>query len=411
MNEPSLGGIRVEKKFVMGIVTGVAIVVTTGAWYGAGRNSNHPIVEQQVVNQAVEVVYNQRKVDALEGVVKSNYIGEIIDEDMLEGIYKGYVYGVGDAYTTYLTKEAFNKEETEAKGYYVGTGIKFAWGISNQYLIVTEVVPNSPADKAGVVTGDKILAIDGIKTLGSNDMKIYEKLAYNGEDAVVYTITSNDEAETREVSLVADAVAINLVEAKLLEGGTGYIALDGLVEGTVTEIQAALDELINEGAQRIVLDIRGVYSDHLEEVQKLCDLFLDQGVVFSVKSKDGTVKTYEATQGSCILPLAVLTNVYTEGVIEAFPAAIHSFSRGSVVGEVTAGNGTTQVRIPLEDGSGLSITTGLVLDASGNEIKNYGVKPTIVQKTTTENTLEIVTTGTLKLENDMVLQKAIEVLK
>lgn len=411
MNEPSRGGSRVEKRFVIGVVTGiVAGAVSVGTLYGVGRNG-HTIVGQQDENKQLSVEYSQRKLDALEGVVKSNYIGEIIDDNMIEGIYKGYVYGVGDAYTTYLTKEAFSKEETEAEGNYVGTGIKFAWGISNQYLMITEVIPNSPADKAGIVVGDKIFAIDGIKALGSNDTKIYEKLTYNGKDPVKYTIKNNDETETKEVTLTADVVKINLVDAKLLEDGTGYIVLDGLVDHTVEEIQAALDKLINEDAHSLVLDIRNVYSDNLEEVQKLCDLFLDKEVAFSVKSKDGSIKSYETTEGSCTLPLAVLTNTYTEGVIEAFPAAIEAYSRGSVVGEETAGNGTTQVRVPLEDGSGLSITTGLILDAKGNQIKDNGVVPTTIQKTITENTLELVTTGTLKLENDVVLQKAIEVLK
>ena len=400
-----------EKRFVVGVVTGIFVgVVSVGTLYGVGRNG-HTVVAQQEVGGGTTITYNQRKVNALKEVVQSHYIGEIVDDNMIEGIYKGYVYGVGDTYTTYLTKEAFSKQQNEAEGNYVGTGIKFAWGISNQYLIITEVIPNSPADKAGIVTGDKIFAIDDIKALGSNDTKIYEKLTYNGKDPVKYTIKNNDETVTKEINLTADVVKINLVDSKLLKDGTGYIVLNGLVDGTVKEIQSALDKLMEQGAHSLVLDLRSVYSDNLEEVQKLCDLFLDKEIAFSVKSKDGTVETYETEQGGYDLPLAVLTNTYTEGVIEAFPAAIEAFSRGSVVGEETAGNGTTQVRVPLEDGSGLSITTGLILDAKGNQIKDHGVVPNIIQKTITENSLELVTTGTLKLENDVVLQRAIEALK
>ncbi|MEF9959351.1 MAG: S41 family peptidase [Niameybacter sp.] len=400
-----------EKRFVVGIAVGVVVsVVSVGALYGTGHLNRLEKQLQPIVGAKVDY-YNKAKAGALKQVVQGKYIGENSEEDMLEGIYKGYVYGVGDAYTSYLPEDAFMKEQTEAEGNYIGTGIRFTWGITNQYLIVTEVIPNSPADQAGIVVGDKIFAIDGIKALGSNDTHIYEKLTYNGKDSVVYTFRNNDESETREVSLVADVVKINLVTAELLEDGIGYIALDGLAGGTTKEVEAKIEDLVSQGATSLVLDLRGTYSDNLEEVQKLCDLFLEEQVVFSVKHKDGTVTPYKATQGGYKMPLAVLTSVYTEGVLEAFPAAIQASERGTLVGIETAGNGTTQIRVPLEDGSGLSITTGLVLDAKGNQIKDKGIEPDVEQQTITENTLELVTTGMLKLENDVVLQKAIEVLK
>ncbi|WP_053983283.1 S41 family peptidase [Niameybacter massiliensis] len=400
-----------KRRFVIGIVAGVLVgVAGVGTLYGIGH-LNSAAGESGSSSILSGSFYNKAKANALKQVVQAKYIGEGLDEDMLEGIYRGYVYGVGDTYTSYLSEEAFNKEQTEAEGNYLGTGIRFTWGITNQYLIVTEVIPNSPAEQAGIIVGDKIFAVDGIKALGSNETKIYEKLIYNGTDPVVYTIKNNDETETREVSLVADVVKINLIESELLDNGVGYVDLDGLVNGSTQQIGTQIDELINKGATSLVLDLRSVYSDNLEEVQKLCDLFLDEQVVFSVKHKDGTVTPYKTEDGKYDLPLAVLTGTYTEGVLEAFPAAIQALDRGVLVGEETAGNGTTQVRVPLEDGSGLSITTGLVLDAKGNQIKDNGVVPSVVQKTITENSLELVTTGTLKLENDVILQKAIEVLK
>lgn len=404
-----------DKRLLMGVGAGVVVgLIGVGTLYGFNGNKTNLAstgTTQQNNGLFKGSSYNKTKVNALSEVLSSMYIGESDAEEMTEGLYKGFVYGVGDGYTVYLDADDFSKKETEAEGNYLGTGIKFTWGITNQHLIVTEVIPNSPAERAGIVMGDKIFEIDGIKAMGSNATKVYEKLVYSGSNPVNYVIKNNEETQTREVELVADVVEINLVHDKLLEDGVGYIELNGLVDGTVAKLQAAIDELINQSAKKLVLDLRGVYSDDTKAVKELCSLFIDEQEVFTVKNKDNTLTTYKSEKSIYELPLAVLTNTYTEGVIEAFPAAIKAYNRGKVVGEKTTGNGTTHARVPLEDGSGLSITTGIVLDAQGNQIKDEGVMPDVVQKSITENTLELVTTGHLKLENDVVLQKAIEVLK
>lgn len=406
-----------EKRGWIGVGTGVLIgVMSVGALYGvnylrSGNEEGNAAVSQSGQGVFNKSAYNKTKARALSDVISTTYIGEVNEEDMMEGIYKGYVYGVGDGYTVYLDADDFSKEETEAQGNYLGTGIRFTWGITNQHLVVTDVIPNSPADEAGIVVGDKIFAIDGIKAMGSNDTKIYEKLVYSGSDPVAYTFMNNEETETKTISLVADVVETNLIDAKLVAGDIGYIELSGLVEATPSLLEQAIDKLLNEGATKLVLDLRGVYSGDCEAVQQLCSLFISNEEVFSVQNKDESITTYSTTKARYDMPLAVLTSMYTEGVIEAFPAAIQAFDRGMVIGEKTAGNGTTHIRVPLEDGSGLSITTGIVRDAKGNQIKDEGITPNLIQKTTTDNTLELVTTGTLKLENDVVMQKALEALK
>lgn len=406
-----------EKRGWMGIGAGILIgVISVGTLYGIGYlniDRQDSVIDETkqwsgILNKRA---YNRMKVDALSELIQTTYIGESDPQDMLEGIYKGYVYGVGDGYTTYLDVDTFSKEETEEAGNYIGTGIRFTWGITNQHLVVTDVVPNSPADQAGIVVGDKIFEIDGIKAMGSNDTKIYEKLAYTGKDPVQYVIKNNAETETKTISLVVDVVEMNLVSAQLLTENIGYIKLEGLVEDTPALIQQSIDQLRDEGMTQLILDIRSVSSSNCEAVQALSNLFIGQQQVFSVKNKEGEIETYGTTEAMYDMPLAVLTSNFTEGVIEAFPAAIQVFDRGIVIGDTTAGNGTTHIRVPLEDGSGLSITTGMVMDAAGKQIMDEGITPDIKQKTTTDNTLELVTTGQLPLEHDVIVQKAVETLK
>lgn len=358
-----------------------------------------------------KVVFSQEKLNFINYAVGGNYITDTNNTDMTEGIYKGYVYGVGDAYTKYLTQEEFTKYKVESKGDYIGTGIRFAWGITNQYIIVTEVIPGSPAEEAGIKVGDKIVEIDNIKAMMSNEGEIYEKLTYTGDKPVKYKVEENDGSGSKEVDLISRVVEIDFVKAEMLEKQLGYISLDGLAQGTADQVKSSLDKLEEEGAKKLILDLRGTASNNLEEVKALCDLFLTEGTAFSVIDKNQDDKEYKTSKEYFEGELVIITNYYTAGAIEGFVGAIKDLGRGKIVGEKTVGNGTVQELVELEDGSGLSVTTGIIVTPKGIQIKGNGIEPDILEHTPTANTIELVTTGTIKRENDAPLQKAIEILK
>lgn len=391
----------VNKKNVM--KTGLGIIV--GSLVAGGTFIGVKAVTKE------ERAFSNEKLAFINAVVGSNYITEADGKEMIEGIYEGYVYGLEDKYTSYLSEEAFTKQKVESDGNYLGTGIRFSWGITNQYLMVTDVIPGSPAEEAGVKVGQRIVALDETPAMMSNEMEIYEKLTYTGENAVTYKIQENDGSNEKNVKLTSRVVEIDLIKGELLDKETGYIKIEGLTDGITKEVESLLEELKNQGATQFILDLRGTYSDNLEEVKALCDLFLPESTVFTVTDKKNQVKEYKSATAKHEEPIAILTNRYTEGAIEAFVGAIKESERGIVVGDKTAGNGTTQELIELEDGSGLSITTGLIKTPSGLQIKDNGIKPDISERTPTANTIELVTTGSIQRANDAPLQKAIEVLK
>ena len=165
-----------NRKMVVGLGLGVLMgLVLVGGMYTWGLMNGRR--SSSVVVGDTEVVYNQSKITYLDKALELYYIDERDEDALIEGIYRGYVYGLDDSYTRYLTVDEFNKQKEESVGNYVGTGIKFAWGITSQHLIVTEVIDGSPAQKAGIEVGDKIVAIDGTPAMGSNELEIYEKLA------------------------------------------------------------------------------------------------------------------------------------------------------------------------------------------------------------------------------------------
>lgn len=394
---------------VVGVGMGVMVgIVFFGSIHALGLLENGKKSRVEVAGE--DVVFNYGKVGYIDRALSTYYIDKMEDEELVEGIYRGYVYGLEDPYTRYLTAEEFNKQKEESVGNYVGTGIKFTWGITNQHIIVTEVIENSPADVAGIQVGDKVTAIDGIPAMGSNETIIYEKLIYSGSNPVAYTVMNNAETEEREVVLQADLVEIELITSEMIESEVGYVVLDGLVKGSSEMLEGHLNKLKKEGATKFIIDIRDTYSDNIEEVLKLCDLFLDQAQVFTVKNYKDESIAYTTTDGKYGEPVVVLTSQQTQGALEAFVATMKESKRGTVVGEKTTGNGTVQEKVGLEDGSGLMITTGLIMTQKGELIKGEGVKPDIVQRPDMNGTLELVTTGILTKEHDVVLQKGLEVL-
>lgn len=357
-----------------------------------------------------EEQFSKRKAANLEMMIQKYYMGDVSAEEMLEGVYKGYVYGLEDPGTRYLTADEYEKEAVAKKGEYLGTGIEFTWGLGSQNLIVTGVVPQSPAERAGIVVGDKIMAIDGVKAMMSNEVEIYEKLTYVGKEPVNYTITSNDGMPKGDVPLVVDIVDKVLTEHRLIGKDVGYIKINSLPQGAVAEVEAAIKDLERQGSKKLVLDLRGAQSNDLDEVKALADLFTKSGELFSVKGKQDKVTTYYASDGAISLPLGIIINHYTSGAIEGFALAMQTQGRGILVGEATSGKGTVQELIQLQDGSGLYVTTKLLMDAEGNLIKSKGVKPDILERVPTEDTIEIVTTGHLADESDTLLQKTIQAI-
>ncbi|MHC1749908.1 MAG: S41 family peptidase [Cellulosilyticaceae bacterium] len=393
-----------EKKFIFGVGMGI---IAGGLVYSIIT----PIVSAKTTD-----FYNENKTRYLEKTITNSYNSYIpadkIDEKQLvEGIYKGFVYGTEDAYTAYLDKEEYNKTTVMNAGDYIGTGIKFAWGLSKQYLIVTDVIEGSPAEAANIKVGDKIVGIDNIRAIMSNQVEIADKLTYTGEKAVIYTVQDNAEKNQKDIPLQARKVKVQAITKKQLPNNVGYIKLETMKDGMNSELKEALEALKAKGCNKFILDLRGLYANNLDETQKICDLFSNQGNLFKVEYANKTTKVYEATQGSYSEPIAILTDNFTTGTIEAFVGAMKGQNRATVIGETTGAKGTVEEIISLKDGTGLMITTGKLYTAEGDGIKDKGIEPDIAIKTPMADTLQILTKGSLPLEKDTQLQKAIERLK
>ena len=376
-----------------GIVLGASLTITIIGCASAITNSQ----------------YSHSKINFLNKLLQQSYLREIDDKKIENSIYAGYVSGLEDPMTSYLNEEQLKEQQVLQEGRYIGTGLQFEWGLDGRYIIVTDIIPGSPASLANVKIGDKITEIDKIKVILSNETELYEKLMYTGSKAVVYTVEDNDGKNARAISLTSKVLDRKSMTHKLIENNIGYITVFSIKDGASKELEKNIKALKEDGAKKFIIDIRNAYSNNIEETYKICQLFISEKTVFKIKNKQGEMKEYKTQKAPYKEDLIILINDRTKGALEAFAAALKTTQRGKVIGQKSAGIGRVGQIIPLkEDKTGLMVTTGIIYTSDNNSLKDKGVVPNLEVKNSVESVIELITKGKIEQKSDSQLMEAIK---
>lgn len=350
------------------------------------------------------------KLKFLSRQINKLYIGELNEQKLNDGIYTGYVEGLENPTSYYLDQEEYKANLAYEEGKAISTGLAYSWGLDGNHLVITDVVPDSPADKAGIKIGEQIVKVDDVKVIYSNEAAL-AKILSNAEEGSsnTYVIRKNANNSTeRKIKLTKELIEKPSLKADNI-GEIGYIKLKNITVGTSEEVKQALAAFEKEGHHKAVLDIRDLYSNNLQETLKLCDLLMNRGLAFKIKDKDGQMKEYYTTDGKVDNKVVLLMNNRTMGIIEALPAA----AKGNIplVGSHSAGAGYISELFPLDDGTGLRLATGILYTRDNQEVKTGGIA---VDKEVAQNMqaiTELMSKGKMSYESDLQLQKAISVLK
>ncbi|WP_010168277.1 S41 family peptidase [Candidatus Epulonipiscium viviparus] len=341
-------------------------------------------------------IYSSTKIIGLDRIVGLEYFKDSDFEDRVEGLYAGYVAALDDPNTAYLTADEKISYLQAQQGIVQNVGIQFTWGITNQYLVVTNVQVDSPAALAGIVTGDRIIQLDDTLAMGSNEVDIYKKLTTTDRTPVTYHIQKSD-GSLQAIPLTIAQLPVPVVEKQVLEGNIDYIKPNEFTNWTVD---------LDNG----IIDLRYITNVTIDEAQWLCDLFLDEGEIFTTVDKHGTEVVYNATPGKLTQDVAILIGNSTVGVIEAAIARLKPLENIYIVGEKTHGSGMTNELIELADGSALLVATNKIF-VDGTSVSDAAVEPEYEVRQGEPYTLELVTTGHKNLAKDDPLQKAIELIR
>lgn len=292
----------------------------------------------------------------------------------------GMMDSVHDRYTVFMTpKEFAGLNQGLDGGDFGGTGIVIQVDDKSKYISVENVVPDGPADKAGIEQDDLITAIDGVSTKGMSLNAASGKLRGKEGTRVTLSIERDNAALAAPITITRAKIHQLSVYEKMLPNKIGYIALTVFGRDTGDELNAALDRLQKQGARALVLDLRDNGGGYLEAAVAVSSKFIPSGPIVSVESRASNITTLDADDTAINpVPLAVLVNGYTASASEITSGAIQDSSVGTIIGTKTFGKGVVQTIIPLPDGSAIKVTTARYLTPRNRDINHLGITPDIV---------------------------------
>lgn len=354
------------------------------------------------------------KLKFLSRQVSKLYLGELDEKKLNEGVFTGYVDALENPVTTYLDETAYKQHLAYEEGKTIGTGLTYSWGLDGNHLVITEVIPNSPADKMGVKVGDQIIKVDDIKVIYSNESTLSKALGEAKEGSSnTYVIREKSNSTTANPTEKTIKIKKELIEKPSLKVDTidniGYLKLQNIKPGTSEEVEKALTDLGNKKISKVVLDIRDLYSNNLEETLKLCNLFMDKALAFKIENKEGAMQEYYTADGKTDAEVVILMNNSTAGMIEALPAAVKGII--PLVGTHSAGSGYLSEVFSLDDGSGLRLATGILYTKEGIAVNEDGIAVDEEAFQSVQSVIELLGEGTMSDASDMQLQAALNKLK
>ncbi|MBR4071252.1 MAG: S41 family peptidase [Clostridia bacterium] len=326
------------------------------------------------------------KLMAIEQALDDEYVKEIDEKKLIDSVLKGYMYGIGDNYADYYTKEEYASMMTDLSGKGVGIGVSVIYNSEYASIEVVSVFPNSPAFEAGVQAGDLIayLYIQGesvsVAELG------YEKALDNmlgeaGTSAEFTVFRGPGYEEIVEFSIIrAEYTEATVMSHKYsLDETIGIIKITSFDNNTPDQFSAALNSLTSEGIRGIILDVRYNPGGELYSVCKTLDMLLPEGPVIRTVDKKGKEEiVYVSDENETNIPMVVLVNEGTASAGELFTAALRDYEKASIVGTVTYGKGSMQTTSPFKDGTGFKFTTRYYCPPFSDNYDGVGIVPDVV---------------------------------
>ena len=340
-------------------------------------------------------------------LIDKYFLGEVDEEKLKEGAIKGYIEGLDDPYTEYISKEDMEDYLTDATGNFVGIGIYMVQDTETNKIMVLAPIKGSPAEKAGILPGDLIVSVDGV-TYTAEEMTVASS-KIKGEVGTAVKIEVLRGNETLNFELTRENIKVNPVEGKKLENNIGYIEFSSFDDGTAEEFKTKFEELQEQGIKSLIIDLRNNGGGIVDEALKIADYILEKDDVILYEVDKNEKETVEKSKNDPIInmPIIILTNENTASSSEILAGALKDYGKAKIVGTKTYGKGVIQQLLTLPDGSGLKITSEEYLTPNKTNINEIGIEPNEEVKLPDS----VINVLTVEEKDDTQLQKAIEMIK
>lgn len=336
------------------------------------------------------------KLAELEQYIQEKYYVPVDENDLMEGIYKGLFWGIGDPYSSYLSKDEYDEIMISTTGEYQGIGVTIApddRGLIN----VVSPIDGSPADKAGLKAGDKIISVeDEIYDGSAIDQAAAAMRGKPGTEVDLMIIRGQEELQ---FTITRANIIMHTVRSEILEGNIGYIRISSFEEKTANDFKDHLRDLELKGVKGFVLDLRDNGGGLVEISVEVADALLEEGVVTYTEDRKGKKRYYKSKPGKTNLPYVVLVNGGTASASEIVTGAIKDHKAGVIVGATTYGKGIIQSLEQLSNGDAVKLTIMQYFSPDGNIIHKVGIEPNVEVECFANDEL------------DQQLEKALELLQ
>lgn len=336
-------------------------------------------------NQKIKSVSEKQefysKLSEIDTYSRTHYISEIDESKLIEGMVSGYISGIGDSYAEYLTAEQYAQELNEESGVSVGLGFNYEKE-NGGYIKITEVVPASSADDAGLMAGDIITAVnntDVIAFAGGYDEAISLFTCEEGTRVKLYIKRTEEDGSTDFITydVTAQRTEKVTVTGRLLTPTQGYIRIASFTDKTEAQLKAKLDELISAGAEGLIFDLRNNEGGTMSMLQSCLDHIIGAGDIVTAQYISGSTEpVVVCTEAEKLnMPMSVIVNRNTAGTAELFAFALADNCGAHTIGKNTAGKGYSQSVYTCSDGSVVKLSTAIVTTANSGNFNGVGLKP------------------------------------
>ena len=352
-------------------------------------------------------------------IVQNQYVDEVPPKDLIYSAIKGTLRGL-DPHSSFLDPESYKDMQVETSGSFGGLGIEIT--LKDDILTVVAPIDGTPAYRAGLHTGDRIIKIDGLSTKDMQLADAVKRMRGKPGTKVTISVVREGWAEPKDFDIVREQIRVQSVKSVELGDGIEYIKLRQFQEQSPHDLDAALDKFAKNGMKALVLDLRNNPGGLLTAAVEVSEKFIEDGKL--VVYTEGRVRNQNmrfsahAKKGYAQMPMVVLINQGSASASEIVAGALQDYGRATIVGTQSFGKGSVQTIIPLSDGSGLRLTTAKYFTPKGRSIHGKGITPDIVVELPKEPVSQTPKERPLPSENplddlkkDIQVQRAIEVIK
>ena len=397
--------IRHMKKVVM--ISALLLIITLSLGGGVASKGNDTAATYENLRLFTEVL----------SIVQSQYVDEVAPKDIIYNAIKGTLRGL-DPHSSFLDPEMYREMQVETSGSFGGLGIEIT--LRDDVLTVVAPIEGTPAYRAGIQPGDRILKIEGLSTKDMQLSDAVKRMRGKPGSKITISIVREGWNEPKDFLITREQIRVQSVRANQLEPGIEYIKLRQFQEQTANDLETSLDKYVKEGKiQGLVLDLRNNPGGLLTSAVEVTEKFLESGKL--VVYTEGRVRNQNMRFSSNAkrvftdFPIVVLVNQGSASASEIVAGALQDWGRAVVIGTQSFGKGSVQTIIPLSDGSGLRLTTAKYFTPKGRSIHGKGITPDIVVEIPKDPSGKPPAPPSLdpaeELKKDIQLQRALDVIK